>query len=256
MKNQLRRIIQSTEKKMASQFASFSPNSFSLNHRKDPINIFPLIDRKFFLIAEVKKGSPSKGIIRKNFNPLSIARAYERGGASAISVITEENHFFGKPEYLKKIRAEVKLPLLRKDFIIHPYQVYQSYNLGADIILLITACLSRNQINHLYQLTKKLGMQALIEVHTQTELKRVLELKPSLIGINNRDLNSFQVNFKTSLDLKKHIPSHIQVISESGIHSREQLKELRVAGFAGALIGEAILHKKDCGAALKEFIDD
>jgi len=257
MKSILKKITDSIQKDEARNFADFSPDSFLLEEREYPIDIIPLMakSQNFFVIAEVKRGSPSKGIIRQNFDPRAIACAYEKGGASAISVITEKNFFWGEKKYLSQIKKCTHLPILRKDFIIHPYQVYESYNLGADVILLIAACLSETRLNELYQLTTTLGMQPLIEVHDEMELRKALKLKPNVIGINNRDLKTFKVEYKTSLRLKKQIPPDIHVISESGIQSHDQLMVLKAAGFSGALIGESLLKQDNITKALEDLIN-
>lgn len=255
MKTILERIIDSIKKDEAKNFKNFSPDSFPLANRENPIDILPLLAQNFFIITEVKKYSPSKGIIRENFNPVTIACAYKKGGASAISVITEKNFFGGEKKYLSKIKEYTTLPILRKDFIIHPYQIYESFNLKADFLLLIVACLSETSLKRLYQLTKKLGMQSLIEVHNEVELQKALKLKPKIIGINNRDLKTFKVDYKISLQLKKLIPPNIHVISESGIQSHEQIMELKSAGFSGVLIGESLLKRKKISKALKELIN-
>jgi tryptophan synthase beta chain len=237
-------------------FHNFFPSEFTLKHRPDPIDILPLIEQNFFIIAESKKGSPSKGIIRENYHPVFIAAGYRQAGASAVSVITEEQFFYGSKRHLPMVKENVDLPVLRKDFIVHPFQVYESYNLGADFILLIAACLTDSELNQLYSLALSLGMQVLIEVHTQEELNRVLPLKPKLIGINNRDLRSFHVDMGTSFRLKQMVPGDVFVISESGIRTGEDIRKLRDAGFAGVLIGETLLKENDPSDALKKLLKD
>lgn len=218
------------------------------------IDVLPLLNRHFFVIAETKKASPSKGIIRQPYDPVAIADAYEQAGASALSVITEEHFFLGHPEHLKQVKAVTSLPVLRKDFIIHPYQVFESYRMGADIVLLIAACLSDKELKSLYDLTLSLGMQALVEVHNQKELERSLKLSPKIIGINNRNLKTFQVDLNTSFRLKPLIPDDIKVISESGIHSADHINALTHAGFTGALIGESLLRHENPGDALRALM--
>ncbi len=235
-------------------FENFDKASFTLKERKVPIDIISKMDEGFFVIAEAKKGSPSKGIIREDFDPVEIAVSYEKFGASAVSVITEKNFFFGGKENLAKVRKEVSIPLLRKDFIIHPYQVFEAYNLGADMVLLIAASLTDEEMASLKADIESLGMTALIEVHNEEELKRVLSMDPKLIGINNRNLKTFDVDFETSFELKKMIPEHVKVISESGISGNDEIKRLRSEGFAGALIGESLLRQEDTGNALRELI--
>ena len=222
--------------------------------KAEPIDIIPLIKKEFFVIAEVKKGSPSKGIIRQPFNPIDIARTYEKGGASAISVLTEKHFFYGNQKTLSDIKKETHIPVLRKDFLIYPYQITESYNLGADFILLIAACLNDTKLETLYQMAESLGMHVLVEIHDRDELKRVLKINPKIIGINNRDLNTFSVDIRTSFHLKKMIPEHIHVISESGIQSQEDIIQLKKNGFAGALIGESLLKQENPGNALRRLI--
>lgn len=219
-----------------------------------PIDIIPLIKKAFFVIAEVKKGSPSKGIIRENFFPTEIASAYERGGASAVSVVTEKNFFSGEKKNLTDIKKKIKLPVLRKDFLIHPYQIYESFNMGADFVLLITTCLTDSKLQELYKISTSMGMEVLVEVHNEKELERVLKIEPRIIGINNRDLKTFEVDLNTSFRLKESIPHSIHVISESGIRSHEDIDKLKSAGFSGVLIGESLLRQADPEYALRRLI--
>jgi len=255
MESILLNIVQKNKETQQHLFDNFSPATFVLSHRPPPIPITPLRSRDFFVIAETKKASPSKGIIRENYNPAAVALEYQQAGASAISVITEEHFFLGHKTHLQQVKNTVKLPILRKDFIFHPYHVYESYNLGADFILLIAAILQKDQLENLHQTARSLGMETLIDVHNETELDSVLPLKPTLIGINNRDLKTFNVDIQTSFQLKRIIPPGIHVISESGIHTRQHLEELQNAGFAGALIGESLLRHPHPGAALFELLN-
>ena len=222
--------------------------------RSAPIDVPSRMKEDFFCIAEVKKGSPSRGIIRESFNPADIARAYARGGADAVSVVTEEEFFYGSKEYLTEIRAAVDLPILRKDFLINTDQVIESFNLGADMVLLIVACLNDGELFELYHTALELGMTPIVEVHDETELGRALQLDSAVVGINNRNLADFSVDLNTSMKLKEKIPSGTLVISESGIGSHKTVKALKRAGFAGMLVGEALLKPPDCEAALKELI--
>ena len=235
-------------------FARFNAATFDLKERTPPRDILPLMAKDFFIIAEVKKASPSKGIIRQDFNAEAIARSYTQAGAAAISVITEANFFKGSKEDLISIKKITPLPVLRKDFIIHPFQIYESYNLGADFILLIVACLNEEQLGTLYQLALNLGLQVLLEVHNEEELDRALRLNPAILGINNRDLKTFQVDVKISFRLKSLIPPAVKVISESGIKTRADILSLKQAGFNGALIGEALLKDSYPGKALGRLI--
>ena len=174
------------------------------------------------IIAEVKKASPSKGIIREDFNPVELACPFEENGAVALSVLTEKKYFQGDIAYLESIKRATSLPLLDKDFIIDPYQIYQARMYGADAVLLIAAVLSDDLLSDYLALTEKLGLSALVEVHTLDELKRVLPMHTPIIGINNRNLTTFQVTTKTSLELLDHIPEDTLVVSESGIHSKKE----------------------------------
>jgi indole-3-glycerol phosphate synthase len=210
---------------------------------------------KLNIIAEVKKASPSKGIIREDFNPLAIAHIYEHHGAVAISVLTDSHFFQGNFNYLREIKAASAVPLLDKDFIIDPYQIYQARYYGADAILLIAAILTDDQLHSLLELAGQLGLAALVEVHTLEELNRVLSTKATVIGINNRDLTTFNVTIDTSLQLVKYIPEDTIVVSESGIDSKESLVTLHAAGFDAFLIGEAFMKSKDIADKLREFIN-
>jgi indole-3-glycerol phosphate synthase len=253
--NILEEITARIEAEERQNFLSFSAAGFTLVEREKPVDVLKILDKKFSFIAEVKKRSPSKGVLRENFNPVAIALSYERAGASAISVITEKNYFSGEKEYLSLVKSSVRLPVLRKDFLIHPYQVYESYNLGADFVLLIAACLTKESLKNMSEAAESLGLQALVEVHDEEELEKALEVNPRMIGINNRNLETFEVDLRTSFRLKKQIPDRIHVISESGINSPEQIRKLREKGFSGVLIGEYLLKQKDVTAALEGLID-
>lgn len=252
----LDRIIQKTRETEKENFARFSTKTFLLTERQQPIDITGRVQEGFFVIAEAKKGSPSRGIIRENFQPVEIARSYEEAGASAISVITEPHFFFGDKRFLQEVKQAVHLPVLRKDFLIHPFQVYESYNLGADFLLLIVACLNDDELAEMIGLSHNLGMETLVEVHTAEELARALSVEARLIGINNRDLKTFKVDIKTSYHLKKMIPpgKEVFLISESGISTGADIKRLKATGFNGILIGESLLKTNDTGLALRELL--
>lgn len=205
------------------------------------------------VIAEVKKGSPSKGIISPDFNPTAIASSYEKGGADAVSVLTDEKFFYGSLDYIPLVRQEIQLPVIRKDFIIHELQIEEAGNYGADAILLIAAILDRNQIRDYLQMSTELGMDALVEVHDEKELEKSLIAGSRLIGINNRDLRDFTVDLKTTIRLRREIPDSIPVVSESGIKSREDMKMLEDESIAAALIGETFMRSGDREAALREI---
>ena len=205
------------------------------------------------VIAEVKKGSPSKGIISPDFNPTAIASSYEKGGADAVSVLTDEKFFYGSLDYIPLVRQEIKLPVIRKDFIIHELQIEEAGNYGADAILLIAAILDQNQIRDYLQMSTELGMDALVEVHDEKELEKSLIAGSRLIGINNRDLRDFTVDLQTTIRLRRDIPDSIPVVSESGIKSREDMKMLEDESIAAALIGETFMRSGDREAALREI---
>ncbi|MDE2675135.1 MAG: indole-3-glycerol phosphate synthase TrpC [Paracoccaceae bacterium] len=206
------------------------------------------------LIAEVKKASPSKGIIREDFTPLELAKAYESGGATCISVLTDFPSFQGKGKYLSEISKTVNLPTLRKDFMLDPHQIYESRSLGADCILLILAMIDDYQARELEEIALKLGMDILMEVHDEDELERALELKSNLIGINNRNLNTFHVTLDTSLELIKEIPEGIHVVSESGLFTKEDLDLLAERGIRSFLIGESLMRKQDIVSATRSLL--
>lgn len=205
------------------------------------------------IIAEIKKASPSAGIICPSFEPERIANIYKKNGASAISVLTERHFFKGNIDYLPLVKKATSLPVLRKDFIIDPYQVYESNIYGADAILLIAAALSFNELKNLIELTNELGMEALVEVHNKDDLEKAISTGANVIGINNRDLKSLKVDLNTSLELIKHIPKERFTVTESGIDNREELLTLKEAGFNAALIGTSLMQAKDIGEKLREF---
>ncbi len=205
------------------------------------------------VIAEIKKRSPSKGSLCGDFKPVAFAKAYERAGASALSVLTDKNFFGGSIEIFKKIRAKTKLPLLRKDFTLDAYHVFEARLIGADAVLLIAAILSRKELKILSRTAFSLGLDVLFEVHTPRDIEKVLPLKPSMIGINNRDLRSFRVDLDVTSRLIKRLPRQALVISESGIQSAEDLLYLKRLGVRAALVGESLIKKKDPGAALRNL---
>jgi indole-3-glycerol phosphate synthase len=219
-------------------------------------NFFDAINPKgeLKIISEVKHASPSKGVFREDFDPVQIAKSYSRGGASAISVLTDEKYFRGSLSFLKNIRAEVDTPLLRKDFIVDPYQVYEARLFGADAILLIVAALDQTSLSELLELTHSLQMNAIVEVHDENELDRALEADARIIGINNRDLRTFDVDLNVSINLSKKVPGDKIVIAESGISSIEDIDRLRGEGVHVFLIGETFMKAPDPGQKLKELI--
>ncbi|CAK0773730.1 Indole-3-glycerol phosphate synthase [Gammaproteobacteria bacterium] len=202
------------------------------------------------VIAEIKKASPSKGVLRTPFDPAAIAASYEAAGAACLSVLTDRDFFQGVDADLQIARGACRLPVLRKEFILDPYQVYEARALGADAILLIVACLENSALKALQGLAHALGMDVLVEVHDREELDRALDIGASLVGINNRDLRTFQVDLSVTLGLLKEIPADRRVVTESGILEREAVKTLRQAGVQAFLVGEALMRAEDPGAAL------
>lgn len=206
------------------------------------------------LIAEVKKASPSKGVIRQDFDPLAIAKVYEAAGASCLSVLTESKYFQGSLEYLGAIRKAVGLPLLRKDFLFDEYQVLEARAAGADAVLLIAACLELRQLEDLLGLAGELGLDVLVESHTAAELDKTLRAGSRIVGINNRDLNTFKVSLDTTFGMLQDIPDDRTVVSESGIAARNDVARLEQAGVDAILVGESLMREKDIGKKVKELL--
>ena len=206
------------------------------------------------LIAEVKRASPSRGILCPDFNPVELAKSYAHGGAASISVLTEANYFEGSLDHLAAIREETRLPLLRKDFIFDPYQVYESRAYGADALLLIVAILSREQLEELLWLSQNLSLNCLVEVHNQAEVERALLSQAKIIGINNRNLDTFAVDINTTHQLRPLIPQEKIVVSESGIGSRTDIEKLKEWGVNAVLVGEALVTAADVPSKMKELI--
>jgi indole-3-glycerol phosphate synthase len=208
------------------------------------------------VIAEVKKASPSKGVLRADFIPADIAQSYAEHGATCLSVLTDKDFFQGSADYLKQARASCDLPVLRKDFIVDPYQVYESRVMGADCILLIAACLDDGQMKSLEALALSLDMAVLVEVHDRAELERALKLKTPLLGINNRNLQTFEVSLDTTLTLLKDVPADRLLVTESGITTPAEVARLRAAGVNAFLVGEAFMRAEDPGMALAALFPD
>ena len=259
-KSYLENILKETVKEV-----EFKKSKLSLSDIKSDLldlpKAFPFIstlvnkikNKKITIIAEIKKASPSKGIIRKDFDPLEIAQSYFQGGADCLSILTNSTFFLGELGYIKKVRSMIDLPILRKDFIIDEFQIYESRVAMADAILLIAAVLSKSQLREYYDLAQEIGLDVLIEVHNQRELESALETKSFLIGVNNRDLKTFEVNLETSINLNKLLPKDTYLISESGIASKEDIDFLQKNNIYGYLIGESFMKEKDPGNALKLF---
>ena len=204
------------------------------------------------VIAEIKKASPSKGIIREDFSPLEIAKQYETNGATCLSVLTDEKYFQGSLDYLKQVRTQVEIPLLRKDFIIDEYQIYQSKLYGADCILLIVSALTDNQLIEYKSIAEELSLDVLVEVHNQQELERILTMNFSLIGINNRNLSTFEVSLETTRELSRQ-SEEATLVSESGIRTKKDIEEILSYGVLNFLVGESFMRAEDPGNELKKL---
>lgn len=238
-----RRIMPETVLRIAAGKAD-APRDFAGALVRDEVNV----------IAEIKKASPSAGVLRREFEPVSLARAFEQSGAAALSVLTEEENFQGALAHLRDARAAVSLPVLRKDFIVDPWQVWEARAANADSFLLIAAALDDAALAGLLNLGRELGMEALVEVHTAGELERVLAAGARILGVNNRNLHTLEVRVETSLELAGMIPEDCVAVSESGLRSAEDLRKLSAAGFDAFLIGESLMREPDPGAALKRLI--
>jgi indole-3-glycerol phosphate synthase len=216
--------------------------------------------RKSAVIAEIKKASPSKGVLRADFIPADIAQSYAEGdgktNAACLSVLTDRQFFQGQVDYLKQARASCDLPVLRKDFMIDGYQIYESRAMGADCVLLIAACLDDAQMAELEAIARSLDMAVLVEVHDRAELERALRLKTPLVGINNRNLRTFEVSLDTTVSMLKDVPEGKLVVTESGILSRDDVKKMREAGVHAFLVGEAFMRADEPGEALAELFGD
>jgi indole-3-glycerol phosphate synthase len=208
------------------------------------------------VIAEVKKASPSRGVLRPDFDPAAIGRSYAAGGAAALSVLTDRDFFQGDPAHLAAAREASGLPVLRKDFVIDPYQVYEARAMGADAVLLIAAALGDAAMRELRDLAAHLGMDALIEVHDGDELERALALEPDLVGINNRDLRTFETDTATTTRLRERVPADVLLVTESGIHTVEDVAGMRANGVQAFLVGEAFMTVPDPGARLAELFEN
>ncbi len=239
-----KRIMSETVLRIAAGKAG-APRDFAGALSRDQVNV----------IAEIKKASPSAGVLRRDFEPAALARGFEGAGAAALSVLTEEENFQGALAHLRDARAAVELPVLRKDFIVDTWQVWEARAAKADSFLLIAAALEDVALGTLLALGRELGMEALVEVHTADELERVLAVDARIIGVNNRNLHTLEVRVETSLELVEMIPQDCIAVSESGLRSAEDLRKLRAAGFDAFLIGESLMREADPGGALQRLID-
>jgi indole-3-glycerol phosphate synthase len=233
----------------AGELLSTMPTSFGTGRF-----IRPLLNEGINVIAELKRRSPSKGIIRENFDPAAIARNYAANGAAALSVLTEEDFFDGSLDYLRVVDEVTDSPLLRKDFIFDHYQIYEAAHAGADAILLIVAMLDGAQLNDMLQAAYSLGLDALVEVHDLTEVETAMKYDVRLLGVNNRDLRTFETRLETSLELAGELPKSLPLVSESGIRTRADIERLRAAGYHAFLIGEELLRADDEGKALRGLL--
>ncbi|MFQ5508434.1 MAG: indole-3-glycerol phosphate synthase TrpC [Leptospirillia bacterium] len=206
------------------------------------------------VIAEIKKASPSKGVIRDDFNPQELARAYTAGGASAISVLTDRDYFMGDLDYLRQVREVTDLPLLRKDFTIDPYQIYEARRYGADAVLLIAAILTDGEMRSFIEHADSVGLAALVEVHTAEELARAAAVGARIIGVNNRNLDTFETDIETTYKLDAGMPEGVIRVSESGISERAQVARLEEAGIDAILVGESLMRQDDVEKALKKLL--
>ncbi|MCL4123545.1 UNVERIFIED_CONTAM: hypothetical protein GTU68_053441, partial [Idotea baltica] len=209
---------------------------------------------KVSLIAEVKKASPSKGLIREDFDPVAIASAYAASGASCISVLTDEHFFQGHLDYLKAVRSAVDIPLLRKDFILAESQVYQARMSGADAVLLIAECLEPKLLKGLHDLIVDLGMTPLVELYEEKNIDAVLDCQPKLVGVNNRDLKTFEVDLMHSIRVKSHFPDTVAFVSESGIFTNEDVQLMQANDVDAILVGESLMRNEDIGAAVRRLL--
>ncbi|MFC2031318.1 indole-3-glycerol phosphate synthase TrpC [Chloroflexota bacterium] len=206
------------------------------------------------LIAEVKKASPSKGLLRPHLDPVALAREYEACGASAVSVLTDEHFFQGSLDHLRAVRRSINLPVLCKDFVLDPYQVYRARASGADAILLIVAALSDGDLRSLYQLVRELGMAALVEVHNAVQLEQALRIDPRIIGVNNRNLRTFEVNLETTARLRPLVADSVILVAESGIKTRADVEWLATIGADAILVGEVLVRAADVGYKVRELV--
>ncbi|TVQ02984.1 MAG: indole-3-glycerol phosphate synthase TrpC [Balneolaceae bacterium] len=256
----LQKITEQTKEDLAKRQRKISPRdfeSFELYDRKRRSFSAALKrDRTVSVIAEVKKASPSKGIIREDFNPLKIAEAYFENGASAISVLTDEPFFKGSLQYLETISRISPVPLLRKDFIIDPYQVKEARAYGADAVLLIVAICEGNQLSELLNATNEFGLQALVECYSEEEIDSINWSEVEIVGVNNRNLSTFEVDLHRGINLLRKAQEHVVRVSESGIHKPEDLKKLYHNGIHSALIGEYFMRQPEIGKALKTLLDE
>lgn len=256
----LKKILKTKEEEVADRKSNISLETLQeiANGLENPRGFYRALasvagKQKPAIIAEVKKASPSQGVIREDFKPVEIAMDYAMNGATCISVLTDKEYFQGAEVYLQMVRERCPLPVLRKDFMIDPYQIYEARALGADCILLIVAALEDEQMHQLAQTASDLGMDFLVEVHDRQELDRALKLDTQLIGINNRNLRTFETSLQTTLELSQFIPDDRLVITESGIHTPENVKQMTDNGIFTFLVGEAFMRAESPGQKMREL---
>lgn len=258
MKMFLRKIVEKKEEEVEERRRNFSLRELEerISSLSPPRDLTKAISQhsSVALIAEIKFASPSAGVIKPDGNPGQIASIYESAGATALSVLTEPNFFKGDLSYLALVKEKTSLPVLQKDFIIDPFQIFEGRASGADAILLIAALLEREKLEDFIQLAMELRMTPLVEVHNENDLEKTSHLDLPLIGINNRDLKTFQVDLRTTLRLKERIPPETMVISESGIRNSEDVKLLQRAGVDGILVGEVLMRASDPASKIKELL--
>lgn len=259
----LQKILQTKQQEIQERSATVSLEELREQAASaDPVRGFlrslqnKIQDKQAAVIAEIKKASPSKGVIRADFDPPAIAQSYAKAGAACLSVLTDAHYFQGHEDYLKAARAACKLPVIRKDFIIDPYQIYEARAMGADCILLIVSALDDQQLHDLYAVAQQLGMDVLIEVHDRAELMRTLLLNAPLVGINNRNLRTFATSLNTTLDLLADVPSSTLLVTESGIHTQADVKLMRDHQVHAFLVGEAFMRAPDPGTELAYLFFD
>jgi indole-3-glycerol phosphate synthase len=253
----LQKIIEDKKTEVNEELKGFSTSSLtkSISDTRNPLDFKGKLSGKgLSIIAEIKKASPSKGLIRPDFDPVGFAKSYYQSGVDCISVLTERSYFQGKPEYLREIRETVSIPLLRKDFIVDKRQIRESYEMGADAILLIVSALTKIEIGEYKTLANEFGLSVLVEVHSREELDLALDLGCDLIGINNRNLTTFQTNIEHSIQLKPFIPETVITVSESGIRNPEDCLKLQEHGFHAVLVGETLMRCPDPGSAVNDLM--
>ena len=253
----LRKIVENRQKEVAQQkkILPLGEMRQMLADRPPTFDFEKAIrSRACAVIAEVKRSSPSKGRIREDFDPVKIARTYELCGASALSVLTERRFFEGKSAYVPRIRRAVRLPILRKDFIVDPYQISETRFLGADALLFIARLLEAGELRDFIGLASELGLAALVEVHDEKDIEKAVSSGARIVGINNRDLATFQTDLAVSIELAHRIPKGITVVSESGIRSRGDIETLMSAGIHAVLVGESLMREQDFGKKLRELL--